>query len=115
MFVLHQGRVSIRVPLDGGASTEVAQLDSGSMFGEMALFTGEARSADVVALTDVTALEIRKDSLQPILHQNPTLASAITRRIAERRDQLAHSRVRMTTDEQRSLLTRIRGYFGLHG
>ena len=114
MFVLHEGRVSIRVPVDGGArTTEVAQVDAGSVFGEMALLTGEARTADVVALTDVTVLEIDKNCLQPILQDNPGLAASITNKVLERRAQLASSMARMTTDEQKSLLSRIRAYFGL--
>ena len=72
MFVVHSGTISVRLADDSPKGWhEVAQLGPGTVFGEMALLTGETRTADVVALTDVTALEIGKDSLQPILHGPP--------------------------------------------
>jgi small-conductance mechanosensitive channel/CRP-like cAMP-binding protein len=113
MFVVHEGRVSIRIPLDGRPSGEVAQMGVGSIFGEMALLTGESRSADVVAITDVTVLEIGKECLEPILKNNPALAATIANKVAERRNQLASSRTQMSTDEHRTLLRTIRSYFGL--
>ena len=72
MFVVHSGTASVRLPDDSHEGWhEVAQLGPGTVFGEMALLTGETRTADVVALTDVTALEIGKDALQPILSDHP--------------------------------------------
>jgi small-conductance mechanosensitive channel/CRP-like cAMP-binding protein len=112
MFVIHDGSVSVRVPGDTpNVRREVAQLGPGNVFGEMALLTGEARVADVVAITDVTALEIAKDALQPILADNPDLATAITATIMRRR---AETREGEPSDEERvSVLARIRSYFGL--
>jgi small-conductance mechanosensitive channel/CRP-like cAMP-binding protein len=114
MFVVHSGTVSIRIG-DAGANGghEIAQLGSGSVFGEMALLTGEKRTADVIALTDVVALEIGKDSLQPILQNNPELAGAISEKVMERRDHLAHRRAEATEEQEQSVLSRIRAYFGL--
>jgi small-conductance mechanosensitive channel/CRP-like cAMP-binding protein len=112
MFVIHDGAVSVRVPGDTpNVRREVAQLAPGNVFGEMALLTGEARVADVVAITDVTALEIAKDALQPILADNPDLATAITATIMRRR---AETREGEPSDEEQvSVLARIRSYFGL--
>lgn len=110
MFVVHSGTVSVRIT-EGGA--EVAQLGPGSVFGEMALLTGEKRTADVIALTDVVALEIVKDSLQPILQNNPELAGAISEKVLERRDHLAMVRAENEEEESQSVLSRIRAHFGL--
>ncbi len=112
MFILHSGTVSIRVPDGEGNVTEVAQLDDGAVVGEMALLTGDSRTADVVALTDVVALEIGKDSLQPILHDHPELATALTAKVIQRREGLTLLREKVE-EEERSLLGRIRNYFGL--
>jgi small-conductance mechanosensitive channel/CRP-like cAMP-binding protein len=114
MFVVHDGTVSVRIsdPTATGGK-EVAQLGPGSVFGEMALLTGEARTADVVAITDVVTLEIGKDSLQPILVDNPELAGAISEKVIERRDQLALVRAGSHEEESQSVLSRIRDYFGL--
>lgn len=114
MFVVHSGTVSIRIS-DPGATggAEVAQLGPGSVFGEMALLTGETRTADVIAITDVVALEIVKDSLQPILQNNPDLAGAISEKVMERQDHLAMVRAENEEEESQSVLSRIRAYFGL--
>ena len=113
MFIVHQGNISVRVSDDHPPGwREVAQLAEGSVFGEMALLTGEARTADVVAATDVTALEIGKDALQPILVDHPDLAAAISTKIGQRRDGLtvAHA---APDEEARTVLSRIRNWFGL--
>jgi potassium efflux system protein len=112
MFVLHRGRVAVRIST-GGSETEIAQLEEGSVFGEMALLTGESRSADVVALTDARIIEISRDSLQPILAANPDLADAISARVIERRSHLESSRSKAVAEDAKSLLTRIRSYFKL--
>lgn len=114
MFIIHQGTVSVRVNAGNGAPVqEVAQLGPGEVFGEMALLTGEARTADIVALTDTIAFEVSKTALQPILQQHPDLAGAITAKIIERRDRLEEQRAEEAEDEQQSLVSRIRAYFGL--
>jgi len=108
MFIVHEGTVSVRV---GGE--EVARLGDGEFFGEMALLTGEARAADVVALTDVVTVEIMKAALQPILHDHPELAASISAKVIERRGTLDSLRDEASEEEQKSILSRIRSYFGL--
>jgi small-conductance mechanosensitive channel len=48
MFVVHNGRVSVQLS-ENGRSRTVATLSEGAFFGEMALFTGEPRTANIVA------------------------------------------------------------------
>jgi branched-chain amino acid transport system substrate-binding protein len=111
---VHEGTVSVRIPDDSKAGRhEVAQLGPGAIFGEMALLTGESRTADVVALTDVTAIEISKDALQPILRDHPELSNIISSKVAERRMRLHELQTASMEDEELTLLTRIRSYFGL--
>jgi len=107
MFVVHQGSVSVRVE-----SKEVARLEPGDFFGEMALLTGERRAADVIAVTDVVAVEIAKHALQPVLLDHPDLAASISARVIERRSRLDSQRAE-EPEEQGSVLSRIRAYFGL--
>lgn len=108
MFVVHEGSVSVLVD-----ENEIARLGEGDFFGEMALLTGETRAADVVALTDVTAIEITKEALQPVLQEHPELAAAISAKITERRGNIDSLRMASKEDAQRTMLTRIRAYFGL--
>ena len=114
MFIVHEGTVSVRLPDDTQAGRhEVAQLGPGSVFGEMALLTGEARTADVVALTDVTAIEISKSALQPILHSHPEITKVISSKVTERRLRLNELKAASVEEEEMTLVTRIRAYFGL--
>jgi small-conductance mechanosensitive channel/CRP-like cAMP-binding protein len=114
MFVVHSGTASVRLPDDSDQGWhEVAQLGPGTVFGEMALLTGETRTADVVALSDVTALEIRKDSLQPILSDHPDLVEAITAKVLHRKGHLDAIRIGEHEEEQMSVVARVRAWFGL--
>lgn len=114
MFVVHDGTVSVRITdEEDGSQREVTQLMEGNVFGEMALLTGEPRTADVIASTDVIAIEIAKEALQPILHSHPELAGAISKKVTERRDRLESIRAEDAEDAEMSVLSRIRAYFGL--
>jgi small-conductance mechanosensitive channel/quercetin dioxygenase-like cupin family protein len=107
MFVVHDGEVVVRI--DG---EDVARLKAGDFFGEMALLTGEARTADIVAATDVVAIEIAKHALQPVLVDEPELAASISQKVMERKDSLDSVRTK-TGDEHKTTLARIRDWFGL--
>lgn len=113
MFIIHSGHVSVRLPDDSERGWhEVAQLGPGSVVGEMALLTGETRTADVVASSDVVTVEIGKESLGPVLHATPDLAASITQKVMERRDHLDAIR-NAEKDEEQSVLARVRAWFGL--
>jgi small-conductance mechanosensitive channel/CRP-like cAMP-binding protein len=114
MFVVHAGTASVRLPDDSDEGLhEVAQLGPGTVFGEMALLTGETRTADVIALTDVTALEIGKASLQPILSGHPDLVGAITTKVVQRKGHLDALRSGEPEEEERTIVSRVRAWFGL--
>ncbi|HET8774814.1 MAG TPA: cyclic nucleotide-binding domain-containing protein, partial [Thermoanaerobaculia bacterium] len=108
MFVVHAGTVSVRV-----AESEVARLGEGDVFGEMALLTGESRAADVVAMSDVVAIEIAKDALQPVLRDHPELAASISSKMMERRGSLDSLRNASSEETHHTVLSRIRAWFGL--
>lgn len=117
MFVIRRGKVEVRLPSIDGNGHQVAELEGGNYFGEMALLTGEPRNADVVALTEVETLEVTKSCLQRLLDENVTLAEALSRKIAERQSRLDEY-ARMAPDEEkqvqtRAILRRIQRFFGL--
>lgn len=78
MHVLVSGRV--RVPLLDAAGREKAVflLGPGELVGEMALLTGEARTADVVAEEDTQVLVLHRRTLEPLLAAHPPLAAFLT-------------------------------------
>lgn len=116
MFIIGRGKVEVRVP-SNGESTTVAVLETGSFFGEMSLFSGEPRSADVVAIEEVAVLEIRKSSVRRLLIENTNLAEAFSKKVTERHASLkdyASSIQRVEPNvEQERLLQRIKRFFNL--
>lgn len=65
MFVLEDGRVAVTKSWVG-QSQDLAYLDKGDCFGEMALIEMGARSASVQAVEDCTALELSIDMLHEL-------------------------------------------------
>jgi small-conductance mechanosensitive channel/CRP-like cAMP-binding protein len=118
MFIISRGRVDVRLPQASGGTQQVAVLEPGNYFGEMALFTGEPRTADVYALDEVEVLEIRKAAIEPLMHDNVRLAEAISRRVAERQaDLIAHARAVPEEEKQQqsaNILRRIKRFFSLN-
>jgi CRP-like cAMP-binding protein len=114
MFVVHNGRVSVQLSENGRART-VATLSEGAFFGEMALFTGEPRTANIVALEETEVLEIGHAAMKQVFDTNPDLVESLSHIISERRQGLAASEDvrRDRQDESAGLLHSIRRFFGL--
>jgi len=115
MFVVHNGRVAVQVSDPGGPRT-VAELTEGNFFGEMALFTGEPRTANVVALEETEVLEIGHAAMKHLFQTNPSLAESISWTIAERQADLAKgsASAQPSIQETAGLLSSIKRFFGLH-
>jgi small-conductance mechanosensitive channel/CRP-like cAMP-binding protein len=114
MFVVHSGRVAVQIPDRGGPRT-VAELIEGNFFGEMALFTGEPRTANIVALEETEVLEIGHTAMKHIFETNPSLAESISWTISERQAALAKdsASAQPSIQETAGLLSSIKRFFGL--
>jgi small-conductance mechanosensitive channel/CRP-like cAMP-binding protein len=114
MFVVHNGRVSVQVSENGRPRT-VATLSDGAFFGEMALFTGEPRTANVIALEETEVLEIGHAAMKRVFDTNPDLVESLSHIIAERRQALAASEdlSGREKDQSAGLLSSIKRFFGL--
>ena len=114
MFVVHNGRVCVQLNENGRART-VAMLTEGEFFGEMALFTGEPRTANIVALEETEVLEIGHAAMKQVFDTNPDLVESLSHIITERRAGLAASEGPTDDDKDRSagLLSSIKRFFGL--
>jgi CRP-like cAMP-binding protein len=119
LYMIVEGDAIVRI---GGGSEErdVARLVPGQFFGEMSLMTGEARTATVVAATDMLCYRIDKPAFQVVLRQSPTIVDHIAEVLAARRSALSAARdeqdeTRRTRHEtaKQDLLGKIRGFFGL--
>jgi small-conductance mechanosensitive channel len=117
MFVIHRGMVRIQIKEDGQPKI-VGNLLEGDFFGEMGLFTGEDRTADVVAETETKVIEIKHHCLKPILEKNPELVKGFSDIIEERRAELDKKQTKITTgkkSQDNGVVHSIRKFFGLKG
>jgi len=87
MFVIKSGRAKVIAHILG-KEIELAVLEKGDVFGEVAFLTGRPRTASVIALTPLDAIEIDRASLEDAIEKNP--------RILERIQDFFHSRVQDT-------------------
>jgi small-conductance mechanosensitive channel/CRP-like cAMP-binding protein len=120
-FIIDRGEVEV-VKTVGGVPRVLARLMEGQFFGEMALLTGEARTATVVAATDADVFALEKAGFEEILQANPAIAEDISTILVERREALNHAEADVSDPRQVALppaeaklrlLGRIRRYFGL--
>ena len=75
--------------LDGSAQVtrkdkELAKLDAGNFFGELAVLDGEPRTADVVALEDTKCLVLTRWAMKSIISSHPDVASGMLEELAKR-------------------------------
>ncbi len=121
-FVIDHGEVEVSKRL-GGTSRSLARLRAGQFFGEMALLTGESRTATVSAASDVDLFTIDKAGFESILVANPAVAEDISAILAMRRDALSQAAGEVgqqgdgalaTQVAQARILEAIRNYFGLY-
>jgi small-conductance mechanosensitive channel len=115
MFIIHRGAVKIQIR-EGGKPKIIRTLQEGDFFGEMALFTGEPRTATVIATEETEVLQIKHTGLKPILKNNPTLVESFGEIIEKRREKLSEvSDVHKTEDTggKAGVFNSIRKFFGL--
>jgi small-conductance mechanosensitive channel/CRP-like cAMP-binding protein len=124
LYVLCAGTVEIRrhaLQTARVGPARVATIEAPNFFGEMGLMTGEPRTADVVAMTEVECYRLDKVGLQRILEERPEIAAEFSKTLAKRRVDLAtvldgldaaSKGARMVTEETR-ILDKIQEFFGL--
>jgi CRP-like cAMP-binding protein len=119
LYLLVSGEADVLVETDQGQRRRVATLTPGSFFGEMALMTGEPRSATVMAQTDVECYRLERAAFQDIIRARPELAEEISNVLAGRREGLEAVRSSLDAEGEREdragarreLLERIRKFF----
>ena len=77
LFLLRQGLAYATVPGSDGVWFN-DYMKPGDVFGEMALLTGDKRSADVTAQTEVTCLELPFGPLRALFTEQPEVAAVLT-------------------------------------
>ncbi len=115
MFVIHRGSVFIQIREDGKPK-KIKTLHEGEFFGEMGLFTGEPRTATVVAEEETEVLEINHLCIKPILENNPELVQSFSKMIEQRRTLLQEQQTELKSDTQineTGVFDSIKKFFGL--
>jgi len=82
MYVIQSGSVSVSHD-SGGGQMRVGELGRGDLFGEMALFEKEVRSATVTAVGEVRVMRIDKRTFLGRVEEDPTLAFRLVRRMSQ--------------------------------
>lgn len=119
MFIVNRGSVKIQIPDvadSNGNTTVLATLNEGRFFGEMALLTGEPRSATVVAAEESEVFEIGHHAVKQMFDENPYLAESLSDAIAERRALLeanAENKPEIIEEHRAGVFAGIKRFFGL--
>jgi CRP-like cAMP-binding protein len=117
LFIIRAGTVEV-VAAKNGREVHITDLMAPAFFGEMALMTGEKRSATIRARTDIELLELNRDAFGELFKNHPETAAQMGQvmalRISERSEMLnaasssdgAHNRASW-------LINRIRAAFNM--
>lgn len=83
VYFILRGEVQVRTKLadDNKLSSGLARLGENDFFGELAMFDGERRSAEVLALTDCEIIRIDGPNLIRFMDENPVKGYFVLREI----------------------------------
>ncbi|MDQ7030831.1 MAG: cyclic nucleotide-binding and patatin-like phospholipase domain-containing protein [Ardenticatenia bacterium] len=91
MYIIESGQVQIVAEGKGDQpGTVLAHLGPGFFFGEMALLTGDRRSATVRVVIDAELWELHKNDLDELLREHPHIALTISRELSRRLSRTIH-------------------------
>lgn len=84
LYLVTSGCLAVIMRQHDGSETKVAQVHAGETVGEMALISGEPRSATVVAMRDTSLLRIAKESFETLIRRHPDAMLHLAKQLAER-------------------------------
>lgn len=97
MYVIQEGQVEIVVE-EGGKEIQLAVRRKGDIFGEMAIFEKEKRSATVRAVGTVRLLTVDEKNFIRRVHEDPSLAYRMVEMMANRIRELSNEVARLKFD-----------------
>lgn len=100
MYILIRGRLQARVTIEDGNQIVVGEITPGESVGEMAMFTGETRTADVAAVRDTALVKFSKAGFDRLMEKYPNVIRQITNIVIGRlrRAQLSKTRPQNVTN-----------------
>jgi len=116
LFILDEGRVEVLLRTGENQTTRLAELSSGSFFGEMSMMVDEPRSATVRAMTPARFLVVDREAFKETLQSNPAIAATLSETLALRKHEQDMARTSEPDGpvevEERRIFDRIRQLFG---
>jgi small-conductance mechanosensitive channel/CRP-like cAMP-binding protein len=121
LYIIVEGRGDVLVENEAEERAKVAELGPGDFFGEMALMTGEPRTATVVAKTNMLTYRLDRRAFRDMLAARPDVAEEISTILAQRREELEERREHLDAETtaaraaatRRDIRARIWHFFGL--
>ena len=120
LYILAFGEAEVLYEPPGGPPQPIGTVRAGEFFGEMALLSGDARSATVMAKTDVECYRLDRASFQALLAARPEIVEEVARIVSARKPELEHARATYAAikpeegnGEGPGFVERIRGFLGL--
>ena len=84
MYVLLRGRLAVRIENGDGSATKVDEVGPGGVVGELALLTGQPRTATVVALERSDLVRLSREAFEAIAVADADGMHAFMRRVLDR-------------------------------
>jgi CRP/FNR family cyclic AMP-dependent transcriptional regulator len=84
MMAVMRGRVKICTYSADGKELVLNIIDRGGLFGEIALFDGQPRSADAVAIEETELLVLDRNRMTPFLSAHPEIATRLIEVLCQR-------------------------------
>jgi len=103
-WIVNSGKVRVFLTDEEGIETTLSQLGPGQSFGEMALLTGEPRSANVETLEETCLTYLAKEEFHRILKHHPDVSLGFVRQMSRwlrHEDQRLQQETREKAREQR--------------
>jgi SulP family sulfate permease len=95
MYVLESGRLRVELTMPDGTRMRLSTVRSGVVVGEITMYTGAPRTAEVVAEIPSVVLRLRREALERLEAEEPETAASLHR-------WLATTLARRLTDSQRA-------------
>lgn len=97
MYAIQSGRLEV-VKEDKKSEVRVALLEQGDIFGEMAIFEREVRSATVRATSEARVLTVDKKTFLRRIQEDPSIAFNLVRMMSQRIRRLSGEVAQMRTE-----------------
>jgi CRP-like cAMP-binding protein len=97
MYIVISGEVDVIIEGPDGKENKVAKIGSGNYFGEMALMTGEPRSATIRTNSTCELFSLTKDDFDIILEKFPSISLSLGKIMSQRLRQTLNKASQMSS------------------